>query len=118
MIEQLSHPHFHPHEIEMMDHVKHSIASAYTSLLSRIDSHIDDNHIHISIEDRDRWDNKADKVSLYDLEMRLVNKADRVDLIELQEAVAKIKNGLNGTDGTDGTSETSYVTEREVKYII
>lgn len=118
MIEQLSHPHFHPHEIEMMDHVKHSIASAYTSLLSRIDSHIDDNHVHISIEDRDRWDNKADKVSLYDLEMRLVNKADRVDLIELQEAVAKIKNGLNGTDGADGTSATSYVTEREVKYII
>lgn len=113
-----SHPHFHPHEMELMDHVKRSIASSYTSLLSHIDSHIDDERRHISIDDRDRWDNKADKVSLYDLELRLTNKADRADLIELQEAIAKIKTAVNGEDGSDGLNGSSSITERELKYIL
>lgn len=117
-MEIIQHPgdfHWHPDHVMLIDHVKHMLAANYTSLLSHIDSHIDNRDIHVSVEDRDRWDNKADKVSLYDLEMRLANKADRVDLIELQEAIAKIKSG---TDSTDGTNNTSYVTEREIQYIL
>lgn len=118
IIQHAHNHHIHPDLVMVIDDVKHMLASNYTSLLTHIDSHIDNDHVHISIEDRDRWDNKADKVSLYDLELRLANKADRTDVIELQEALAKIKATVSGTDGSDGKDGAFYVTEREVGYMI
>ena len=111
-------PHWHPHDVDLLQAVKYELASNYTSLLSRLDDHVGDNKVHVTYEEKDRWDNKADKVSLYDLEMRLVTKADRTDLIELQEAVAKIKSAVDSTDGENGTNGKDGVTETEVRYIL
>lgn len=110
------HPHFHPHEIELMDHVKRSIAASYTSLLSRIDSHIEDNRVHVSAEEKDTWNNKADKTQIRDLEMRLTEKADYCDLIELKESLARIKSVVNeNTSGSGSGDSSDYITENELE---
>lgn len=110
------HPHF-PHEIEMMDHVKRSIAASYTSLLSRLESHIEDNRVHVSCEEKDTWNNKADKTQIRDLEMRLTEKADYCDVIELKEILAKIKAKVDNTSesSSDGSD---YITESELERIL
>lgn len=109
------HPHCHIHEVEMMDHVKRSIAASYTSLLSRIDSHIEDNRVHVSAEEKDTWNNKADKTQIRDLEMRLTEKADYCDVIELKEIIAKIKAKVENTSNSDSSDNDDYITESELE---
>ena len=111
------HPHF-PHEMEMMDHVKRSIAASYTSLLSRLDSHIEDNRMHVSCEEKDTWNNKADKTQIRDLEMRLMEKADYCDLIELKEALAKVKSVVNENTSSSSESGSDYITLKELERIL
>lgn len=111
------HPHFHPHEMELMDHVKRSIAASYTSLLSRIDSHIEDNRVHVSCEEKDTWNNKADKTQIRDLEMRLTEKADYCDVIELKEILAKIKAKVENTSESSSNG-SDYITESELERIL
>lgn len=109
------HPHCHIHEVEMMDHVKRSIAASYTSLLSRIDSHIEDNRVHVSAEEKDTWNNKADKTQIRDLEMRLTEKADYCDVIELKEILAKIKAKVENTSENGSGDSSDYITENELE---
>ena len=109
------HPHFHIHEVEMMDHVKRSIAASYTSLLSRLDSHIEDNRVHVSVDEKDTWNNKADKTQIKDLEMRLMEKADYCDVIELKEILAKLKANSNNTSNSDSSDNDDYITESELE---
>lgn len=109
------HPHCHIHEVEMMDHVKRSIAASYTSLLSRIDNHIEDNRVHVSVEEKDTWNNKADKTQIRDLEMRLMEKADYCDVIELKEILAKIKAKVENTSNSDSSDNDDYITESELE---
>lgn len=112
------HPHCHIHEVEMMDHVKRSIAASYTSLLSRIDSHIEDNRVHVSAEEKDTWNNKADKTQIRDLEMRLMEKADYCDVIELKEILAKIKAKVENTSENGSGDGSDYITESELNRIL
>lgn len=62
------HPH---HEIGPVEHLKYVGAQYYTTLLSRLTSHIKNEDVHVSNEDRDKWDNKADKAALRELEMKI-----------------------------------------------
>jgi hypothetical protein len=110
MIEH-GHPHFRPQEIEMMDHVKRSIAASYTSLLSRLDSHIENDNAHVSAEEKDTWNNKADKAQIRNLELRLTEKADYTDVIELKETLAKVKANTENTSN----DSVDYVTESELE---
>ena len=79
----------------MMDHVKRSIAASYTSLLSRLDSHIEDNRVHVSAEEKDTWNNKADKTQIRDLEMRLTEKANYDELVDIKESLAHVRAIIN-----------------------
>lgn len=112
------HPHFHPHEVEMLDHVKRSIAASYTSLLSRLESHIEDNRVHVSCEEKDTWNNKADKSQIRDLEMRLMEKADYCDVIELKEILAKLKAKVNNTSEESSSDGSDYITEKELERML
>ena len=112
------HPHCHIHEMEMMDHVKRSIAASYTSLLSRLDSHIEDNRVHVSCEEKDTWNNKADKSQIRDLEMRLMEKADYCDVIELKEILAKLKAKVNNTSEESSSDGSDYITEKELERML
>lgn len=62
------HPH---HEIGPIEHLKYVGAQYYTTLLSRLTSHIKNEDVHVSNEDRYKWDNKADKTALRELEIKM-----------------------------------------------
>ena len=75
------HPH---HEIGPVEHLKYVGAQYYTTLLSRLTSHIKNEDVHVSNEDRYKWDNKADKTALRELEMKVAeltpSSSDKEDI--------------------------------------
>lgn len=111
MINHISHPPFCPHEMDVLGYVKQSIASAYTSLLSRIDSHIEDDRVHVTCEEKDKWDNKVDKTQFRELELRMTEKADFNELTELKEQLSILKVAVDNK--IDSDTAKSVVTETE-----
>ena len=91
MIEYIEEPHFAHHIEPAIEHVKLTAAQYYTSILSQFTNHKNDKDVHVTREDREKWDNKADKVSLYDLEQRIVDKANKKDIPTL---VSELKNDV------------------------
>ena len=91
MIEYIEEPHFAHHIEPAIEHVKLPAAQYYTSILSQFTNHKNDKDVHVTREDREKWDNKADKVSLYDLEQRIVDKANKKDIPTL---VSELKNDV------------------------
>jgi hypothetical protein len=111
IIQHIEHPSMRPQDIDLIEHVKYTIAQNYTSLFSRIDSHIEDEKRHITEEERTAWNSKVDKLALYEIEQKLVNKANRTELIELQESLARLKSAV---DAIDSGASTGFVTESEL----
>lgn len=112
IIQHIEHPSMRPQDIDLIEHVKYTIAQNYTSLFSRIDSHIEDEKRHITEEERTAWNSKVDKLALYEIEQKLVNKANRTELIELQETLARLKSAV---DAIDSGASTGFVTESELQ---
>ena len=74
------HPEMH-HELPL-DYMKYTGAPYLGALQSKLKVHTEDNRRHITEEERDTWNRKADKVSLYDLETRIAQKADKKEIRE------------------------------------
>lgn len=92
MIEYFGEVHHDCHNMmDAVDHTKMLAAQYYTSILTQLTNHKNDKHIHITTEDRDKWDNKADKASIRDLEMSLINKANKN---EIPRNVSELKNDV------------------------
>ena len=115
MIEYIEEPHFAHHIEPAIEHVKLTAAQYYTSILSQFTNHKNDKDVHITREDREKWDNKADKVSLYDLEQRIVDKANKKDIPTL---VSELKNDvpyLTASTIDAKLDNKGYVTWDEIK---
>lgn len=117
-MEHFGTPHWHPHDMELLQAMKFELAQSYTSLLSRLESHAEDNTRHVTCEEKDTWNNKADKVQMRDLEMRMTEKADYNDLVELKEVVTKIKTAVdNGTTTSVGDIVTQVELDTAIESI-
>lgn len=115
MIEYIEEPHFAHHIEPAIEHVKLTAAQYYTSILSQFTNHKNDKDVHVTREDREKWDNKADKVSLYDLEQRIVDKANKKDIPTL---VSELKNDvpyLTASSIDAKLDDKGYVTWEEIK---
>ena len=92
MIEYFGEVHHDCHNVmDAVDHVKLLAAQYYTSILTQLTNHKNDKSVHITVEDREKWDNKADKASIRDLEMSLINKANKN---EIPRNVSELKNDV------------------------
>lgn len=100
------HPH---HEIGPIEHLKYVGAQYYTTLLSRLTSHIKNEDVHVSNEDRYKWDNKADKTALRELEMKMAEltpSSDKDDIDLSDYATRKwVENQNYATKGQYPTYE-------------
>ena len=96
MIEYFEGPSCHKHDhghIPAMESVKFTVAQYYTSLLSQFMRHKNNQRIHVSAEDRERWDNKSDSTSLDELEQELLEQIDALRN-EIPTAVSQLTNDL------------------------
>lgn len=81
-----------------IEDVQRFVANYYTSLVTKLRNHINDAYAgHVSAEEKDYWNNKADKVSVRDLEEMVVNLKNKLKnieddiLIDLKQWVKKKK---------------------------
>lgn len=96
MIEYFEGPSCHKHDhghIPPMESVKFTVAQYYTSLLSQFMRHKNNQRIHVSAEDRERWDNKSDSTSFDELEQELLEQIDALRN-EIPTAVSQLTNDL------------------------
>lgn len=80
------HDHMGPLEFAQV-----SNAGAYARLYSKLITHIEDNVRHITAEERDKWNKKADKIDLEELALKMVKKANKSDIPTL---VSELKNDV------------------------
>lgn len=74
--------HAHPHKDPIED-LQMFVANYYTSLLTKLRNHINDTSAgHVTAEEKDYWNNKADKIALRDLEEMLVSLKNKVGNIQ------------------------------------
>lgn len=96
MIEYFEGPSCHKHDhghVPAMESVKFTVAQYYTSLLSQFMRHKNNQRIHVSAEDRERWDNKSDSTSFDELEQELLEQIDALRN-EIPTAVSQLTNDL------------------------
>lgn len=82
-------PEMH-HEMPL-DYMKYTGAPYLGALQSKLKTHIEDDRRHITEEERDTWNRKADKISLYELETRIATKADKKEIPTL---LSELKNDV------------------------
>lgn len=116
MIEYLGECHHDCHNVmDAVGHTKMLAAQYYTSILTQLTNHKNDKHVHITTEDREKWDSKADKSSIRDLEMSLINKANKN---EIPRNVSELKNDVPYLTAATLESQLEalgYVTLHDIK---
>lgn len=78
-------------------------AAAYANLHTKLTVHVNDNDRHVTKEDKDRWDAKADKLQLDDLENAVRNKLDDIQIPEIDTSAFLRRSDLD-----------DYVTESDL----
>ena len=69
--EPVMHHHDHCHDhMGPLEFAQVSNAGAYARLYSKLITHIEDNVRHITAEERDKWNKKADKIDLEELALK------------------------------------------------
>lgn len=90
--EPVMHHHDHCHDhMGPLEFAQVSNAGAYARLYSKLITHIEDNVRHITAEERDKWNKKADKIDLEELALKMVKKANKSDIPTL---VSELKNDV------------------------
>lgn len=108
------HPEMH-HELPL-DYMKYTGAPYLGALQSKLKVHTEDNRRHITEEERDTWNRKADKVSLYDLETRIAQKADKKEIPTL---LSELKNDVPylTADVLDSRlADLNFITDSTLRY--
>ena len=107
------HPDMH-HEIGALDYMRFTGAPYLASIHSKLKSHKDDDRCHITDEERDKWNRKVDKSTFYELENKVLTKADKkeipVRLSQLQNDTAFI----TAADINSRLTGEGYVTEDDL----
>lgn len=68
------------HEIGALDYMRFTGAPYLASIHSKLKSHKDDDRCHITDEERDKWNRKVDKSTFYELENKVLTKADKKEI--------------------------------------
>lgn len=102
------------HEIGALDYMRFTGAPYLASIHSKLKSHKDDDRCHITDEERDKWNRKVDKSTFYELENKVLTKADKkeipVRLSQLQNDTAFI----TAADINNRLIGEGYVTEDDL----
>lgn len=102
------------HEIGALDYMRFTGAPYLASIHSKLKSHKDDDRCHITDEERDKWNRKVDKSTFYELENKVLTKADKkeipVRLSQLQNDTAFI----TAADINSRLTGEGYVTEDDL----
>lgn len=110
----MEHEHHHmPHDFE---HLKIAMAQYYASLLTKLKDHIDDHNVHVTLEEKERWNKKADGLSLEELELKLLKKANISDIPTL---ISELKNDvpyLTAESLNAKLNALDFVTWADLKY--
>ena len=115
MIEYFEGPSCHKHDhghIPPMESVKFTVAQYYTSLLSQFMRHKNNQRIHVSEEDRERWDNKSDSISLDELEQELLNQIDALRN-DIPTKVSQLTNDLGFITASD-LDDYGFITTKTI----
>lgn len=119
MIEYFEGPSCHKHDhghIPPMESVKFTVAQYYTSLLSQFMRHKNNQRIHVSEEDRERWDNKSDSISLDELEQELLNQIDALRN-DIPTKVSQLTNDLGFITASD-LDDYGFITKSTISQYI
>lgn len=108
--------HIHPHKDPIED-LRMFVANYYTSLLTKLRNHINDSHAgHVTAEEKDYWNNKADKIALRDLEEMFVNLKNKVSNIE-DTIISNLKQWIKNKKYVTEDDMISYVTNQINKIV-
>ena len=108
--------HIHPHKDPIED-LQMFVANYYTSLLTKLRNHINDSHAgHVTAEEKDYWNNKADKIALRDLEEMFVNLKNKVNNIE-NTILSNLKQWIKNKKYVTEEDMISYVTNQINKIV-
>ena len=100
-----------------MEDVQRFVANYYTSLLTKLRNHIADAYAgHVSAEEKEYWNNKADKVSVRDLEEMFVNLKNKINNIE-ETVIADLKQWFKREKYITENDLITYVTNQINKII-
>lgn len=111
------------HEIGALDYMRFTGAPYLASIHSKLKSHKDDDRCHITDEERDKWNRKVDKSTFYELENKVLTKADKkeipVRLSQLQNdtafiTAADINSRLIGEGYVTKDDLSDYVKKNEL----
>lgn len=110
----MEHEHHHMHHD--FEHLKIAMAQYYASLLTKLKDHIDDHNVHVTLEEKERWNKKADGLSLEELELKLLKKANISDIPTL---ISELKNDvpyLTAESLNAKLNALDFVTWADLKY--
>lgn len=108
--------HIHPHKDPIED-LRMFVANYYTSLLTKLRNHINDSNAgHLTAEEKDYWNNKADKIALRDLEEMFVNLKNKVNNIE-DTILSNLKQWIKNKKYVTEDEMISYVTNQINKIV-
>lgn len=108
--------HIHSHK-DPIDDLRMFVANYYTSLLTKLRNHINDSHAgHVTAEEKDYWNNKADKIALRDLEEMFVNLKNKVSNIE-DTIISNLKQWIKNKKYVTEDDMISYVTNQINKIV-
>lgn len=108
--------HIHPHKDPIED-FRMFVANYYTSLLTKLRNHINDSNAgHITADEKDYWNNKADKIALRDLEEMFVNLKNKVNNIE-DTILSNLKQWIKNKKYVTEDDMISYVTNQINKIV-
>lgn len=68
------------HEIGALDYMRFTGAPYLASIHSKLKSHKDNERVHITDEERDKWNHKVDKTTFYELENKVLTKAEKKEI--------------------------------------
>lgn len=100
-----------------IEDVQRFVANYYTSLVTKLRNHINDAYAgHVSAEEKDYWNNKADKVSVRDLEEMTVNLKNK--LKDLDDTIlTELKQWIKKKKYLTEDDVTTYVTNQINKIV-
>lgn len=105
------------HPKDPIKEIQMFVANYYTSLLTKLRNHINDTSAgHVTAEEKEYWNNKADKISVRDLEEMLVNLKNKVNNIE-ESVLSDLKQWIKNKKYVTEDDMTSYVTKQINKIV-
>lgn len=106
-------PEMH-HEIGALDYMRFTGAPYLASIHSKLKSHKDNERVHITDEERDKWNRKVDKTTFYELENKVLTKAEKK---EIPLRLSQLQNDvpyLTAADVNSKLNADNYITKGDL----